>query len=180
MVIEQYNKLVQIMDKPYYEYLIEHELDELISLPVIVAANSINKYFINQKLILIGFQKSDEGLLVHDSNDKDITAISCDITEIPNSLERRILLSKGSDVYLTPLSAQKLCGKAEFEMAAKILVNMKLGELTMKKKDNSSRKGLCFSKKDPVSFQDETSSLEIVNNLISFKINIDEYKKTFE
>jgi hypothetical protein len=56
MVIEMYNKVVHIMDKSYYEYLIEHELDELISFPAIVAANSIIKYFINQKLILICFQ----------------------------------------------------------------------------------------------------------------------------
>ncbi len=45
-------------------------------------------------------------------------------------------------MYFTSLSSLKVCDKTELEMAAKMPVNVKLGELIMKKKDYSSSKGL--------------------------------------
>jgi hypothetical protein len=50
------------MDRSFYEYLNENVSDIVITLPEIVTANSINKYFIHQKLILIGYHKTSEGM----------------------------------------------------------------------------------------------------------------------
>jgi hypothetical protein len=49
--------MLKIMDRIFYEYLNENLSDIVIKLPEIA-----NKYFIHQKLILIGYHITTEGM----------------------------------------------------------------------------------------------------------------------
>ena len=182
LIMGEYKDHSKIMDESYYQFIVHHAYNPSIGILEIKIAAELVDYFLHQKLNLVGLMKIDETTYEWAEDDtirQRKSAESC----IPDTLERKILLSYGSDVFLTQLSSQKICKKDEFEKACSNLNLKKLGNLDKKIKPSSkpsNRNSICFTKVD-LSHLDASNerTLEILDNILSFHINIDQYKKNF-
>jgi hypothetical protein len=181
-IMGEYKDHSKIMDETYYQFIVHHTYNPSIGILEIKIAAELVDYFLHQKLNLVGLMKIDKTTYEWAEDDAIRIRKSAD-SYIPDTLERKILLSYGSDVFLTQLSSQKICKKDEFEKACSNLTLKKLGQIDKKIKPSSkpsNRNSLCFTKVDlaPLDISNETT-LEILDNILSFQINIDEYKQNF-
>ena len=177
------SKEVEIMNASFYEYITDQATDILINLQEVTTACQLVDYFLHQKLNLVGLIKNAESeyewlkdeLPLKSGNQSG--AIASPI--VVDSLERKILLSQGVDIYLTSLSVKHFCNKTEFESSC--LTFKKLGIIDVKVKPNSrgARKSFCFTKFRLTNEYSSDQKLEFSNNLLFFSISVDEYKASF-
>jgi hypothetical protein len=169
-----YNQEVDIMDKEYLDYLKTSEYSKVIDFPIISTAFAVTHYFIQQKLILAGFVKQDADIVKHDDGSNSV------IKPVPvDSLERKILLYPGANVFLSTLSGKHICQKMEFQQAAKKLQSLKLGSLNSQFKNASSKRSQCFIKINPNSIGSSVDSVELINNLMNFFVTVQDYEIAF-
>ena len=178
-LIGDYKNDVKIMDESFWQFITMQKHNKSIEIQEVKIACQLVDYFLHQKLNLVGLIKKNESEYEWL---KDDTPLNSDGMIIVDSLERKILMSKGVDIYLTTLSAKHLCNKIEFEKAASWLALKKLGSLEQKVKPSSQskRKSLCFSKITISQQLSPNQSLELVDNLLSFTVSVDDYKAFFE
>jgi hypothetical protein len=146
----------------YADYIKNSDFDIVINLLDVTTAHGLNHYFINQKRILAGYPKFGETV-----------ELTREKSRPTDSIERKMLLFPGSYVLLSTLSKKHICTKLEFDKIGKKLQKLNLG--TLGKKKITSKESLCFFKADP----EKNNSMEFINNLLDFFIDLDDYIKFY-
>lgn len=153
------------------DHLKDKTLTKIISQNTVSKAIKINDFFIKQKLYLAGYFSLDINQVENiDTNGK--------FFQNKQSIEKMILTSKGSVVFLTDLSKTHLAKKDSFVSACKILQEKKLGNLEKAKKHGSRKISHCFVKLDFDSLS-EDEKMNFINSLIEFNVSIETYKSNF-
>jgi hypothetical protein len=122
----------------------------------------------------------NEKLIKGKRHKRDIL-LSCNDTK----LERKILLSENKLVFF---ESNKHASLELFTKASKNLQNHKLGVISKEKKILTNRtQATCFIKVDPNDLKDEKDdekrneeNLKLMNNLMMFHVDIEDYKSTFQ
>ncbi|CAF1130850.1 unnamed protein product [Brachionus calyciflorus] len=143
-----------------------------ISSETVQRAIKINKYYLDQKLILAG--------IVSGEKLTDILEINQGSSNLRvNDLERIILLEPGSVIFAGEISKNnKSLKKEKFIEISKKMENEKLGFLRFAAKEESQKRSNCFEK---INFEelDEDEKIEFVNSLLKYNVSIDKYKESF-
>lgn len=186
-------EILSVIKEPKLDENFELNVKELINikaidLETVNKAISLNEYFLNQKLILSGYDLNfnsvnelnsfDEPIEENESLIKIVTPkTSC--KKSLNKIEKNILLYPGNMVFSTDLTVSKLCpDKSTFENVCKELEEQSLGKLVLAKRNNSHKPSIAFEKTDITNI-DNNLKIKICNNLHKLKIDIDEFKNSF-
>ncbi|CAF1043593.1 unnamed protein product, partial [Brachionus calyciflorus] len=155
----------------FITYFKTKSINTLITSETVKRAIELNRYYLDQKLMLAGFASGD---LLNNLMEININSAggNCD-------LERVILLQSGSVIFAGDVSRKnENLRKDKFIEISKKLESEKLGFSKFAFKEGSRKRANCFAK---INFDelDEEAKIDFINSLLKYNVPIDKYKACY-